>query len=60
MSLKYQVLDDTTALIGVLKLQDKQTGEMAESYIHFDKPPVKTLPTVKKAHEPEEVKAYRV
>ena len=35
VSLKYQVLDKSTALIGVLKLKDKQTGEMTQSYISF-------------------------
>ena len=37
MSLKYQVLCDQTAIIGVLKQQDKATGEMQESIVNFSK-----------------------
>ena len=34
-SLKYQVLIDETAIVGVCKQEDKATGEMIESKIEF-------------------------
>ena len=35
--MKYQVLCDTTAIIGVMKQADKVTGELIESTIKFGK-----------------------
>ena len=37
MSVKYQVLVEETAIIGVLKQADKVTGELTESKIEFGK-----------------------
>lgn len=36
-SLEYQVLCEETAIVGVLKQQDKSSGEMVESTIAFEK-----------------------
>lgn len=37
LSLKYQVLCDQTALVGVMKHTEKATGELKESVIKFEK-----------------------
>lgn len=37
MSLEYQILCDETAIIGVMKQADKNSGEMQETMIEFSR-----------------------